>query len=60
MGNLLVALLAAVHGGESALSKGSDVILASSEMNLVQTVNWLLDIPPSETRKSRFAMLAPA
>jgi transposase len=35
-------------------------VATAAAMNLVRTIDWLLDIPPSETRKSRFAMLAPA
>lgn len=35
-------------------------VATAAAMNLVRVVNWLLEIPRSETRKSRFALLAPA
>jgi hypothetical protein len=28
-------------------------------MNLVRVINWLWEIPRSQTKKSRFALLAP-
>ena len=35
-------------------------VATAAAMNLVRVVNWLLEIPRSVTRKSRFALLAPA
>jgi transposase len=35
-------------------------VASAAAMNLIRVVNWLLEIPRSVTRTSRFAMLAPA
>ena len=35
-------------------------VATAAAMNLVRVVNWVMEVPRSETRKSRFAMLAPA
>jgi transposase len=34
-------------------------VATAAAMNVMRVVNWLMDVPHSTTRKSRFAMLAP-
>jgi transposase len=35
-------------------------VATAAAMNLMRVINWLNDLPLAETRKSRFAQLAPA